>query len=46
MMQLGLAMDLTLRIFAVVVLAILLKGLLFRILMAIVTRWAEKRDLG
>jgi len=46
MMQLGLAVDVTLRIFPVPVLAILLKGLLFRTLMAIVTRWAEQRDLG
>jgi hypothetical protein len=46
MMQLGSAMELTLRLFAVILLAILLKQMLFRILMAIVTRWANKDDLG
>jgi len=41
-MQFGLTMELALWLFAVVLVLVPLKQLLFRILMAIVTRWAHR----
>ncbi len=43
-MQFGLTMEFLLRLFAVILVVILLKQLLFRLLMAIAICWAHRMD--